>query len=393
MTINIDTLSDVNTYGVDVKKLQSAYDLSTDLAAVAKIAKLKGNKGLEKSAVIIGHPIKVMLFQRAEDVAHAFKIVGKPAAFEYKYDGFRLQVHNDGKNIKLFTRRLDEVTRQFPDIVSMIRRGIKAKKYILDCEIMGYDSKSKRWKPFQDISQRIKRKYDIDELIKKIPVKVVAFDIMLLDGELLLDKPFKSRRTALKKIIKGNVILAKEIITDDVKKAENFYRAALSKGAEGVMAKKLDGVYKPGSRVGYGIKIKPVMETLDLAIVGAEWGTGKRARWLSSFILACRKGDKFVEIGKMGTGIKEKEGSGVSFGKLTTLLKPLIISENHRVVKIRPEVIIEVAYEEIQKSTNYKSGYALRFPRLVRLRETLSLSDVDSVSRVKNLFSGQRGRK
>jgi DNA ligase-1 len=163
-------------------------------------------------------------------------------------------------------------------------------------------------------------------------------------------------------------------------------------GAEGVMMKKLDSVYKPGSRVGYGIKIKPVMETLDLVVVGGEWGTGKRAKWLSSFILACRDSNDFKEIGKMGTGFKEKDEEGVSFGKMTELLKPLIVSESGREVRVKPGVILEVKYEEIQKSTNYNSGFALRFPRFVRLRDDKGLKDVDELKRVSKLAKSQRSR-
>nr|MCK4929490.1 DNA ligase [Nanoarchaeota archaeon] len=161
-------------------------------------------------------------------------------------------------------------------------------------------------------------------------------------------------------------------------------------GEEGVMAKNLEGIYKPGSRVGYGVKVKPVMESLDLVIVGAEWGTGKRSGWLTSYVLACRKGDKFLEIGKVGTGIKELEEQGVSFKELTMKLNPLIISEEGKTVRIKPEIIIEVKYEEIQKSPTYDSGYALRFPRFVRLREDKALSDVSDISLVEDLYKGQK---
>jgi DNA ligase-1 len=207
--------------------------------------------------------------------------------------------------------------------------------------------------------------------------------------------PFSERRDRLSKIINEDplaISLAKEIVTDSVEKGKEFYAKALFEGAEGVMMKKLDSVYKPGSRVGYGIKIKPVMETLDLVVVGSEWGTGKRSKWLSSFILACRDGNDFKEIGKIGTGFKEKDDEGVSFGKMTELLKPLIVSESGREVRVKPRVILEVKYEELQKSTNYNSGFALRFPRFVRLREDKGLSDVDDLKRVSKLAKSQRSR-
>ena len=232
-------------------------------------------------------------------------------------------------------------------------------------------------------------------MIKEVPVMIIVFDIINLNGKNLIEVPFSERRSRLSKIIKENplaVSLAKEIVTDSVEEGRDFYAKALSAGAEGVMMKKLDSVYKPGSRVGYGIKIKPVMETLDLVVVGSEWGTGKRANWLSSFILACRDGNEFKEIGKIGTGFKEKDEEGVSFGKMTKLLKPLILSESGREVRVKPGVIIEVKYEEIQKSTNYGSGFALRFPRFVRLREDKGLKDVDDLKRVSKLAKSQRSR-
>lgn len=384
-------------FNVDKKVIQVAYDQTTDIGRVAAAAASKGEKGLKSFGISVGHPVKVMLFQKAKDMEDAFRIVGKPAVLEYKYDGFRLQVHRKGSKINLFTRRLEDVTTQFPDIKSKIARDIKADNYIVDCEVIGYDPETKIWRPFQEISQRIRRKYGINEMVDRLPVMVVAFDLIYLGGKSLIDKPFSERRKLLKKIIKEDplhVSLAKEVVTSSTKEADKFYSEALSMGAEGIMVKNLEGPYKPGSRVGYGVKVKPVMETLDLAIVGAEWGTGKRATWLSSFVLACRgKKGEFLTIGKMGTGIKEKEEQGLSFKQLTRLLKPLVTSEKGRTVEIKPTYVIEVAYEEIQKSPNYKSGYALRFPRLVRMREDRHPKDADNLTRIEDLYKSQRGRK
>jgi DNA ligase 1 len=384
-----------SAFDVEVGNVQTAYDLTTDISSVAKVAKTKGNEGLLDLKLSVGNPVKVMLFKKSESVEEGFEVVGKPAAIDYKYDGFRLQIHRSGKEIKLFTRNLEDVTTQFPDIVKMIEKDVNSNEFIIDCEVIGYDKKTGKWKPFQDISQRIRRKYEIDEMIKEVPVMIIVFDIINLDGENLIDVPFSERRNRLSKIINEDplaVSLAKEIVTDSIEKGKEFYAKALSDGAEGVMMKKLDSVYKPGSRVGYGIKIKPVMETLDLVVVGGEWGTGKRAKWLSSFILACRDSNDFKEIGKMGTGFKEKDEEGVSFRKMTELLKPLIVSESGREVRVKPGVILEVKYEEIQKSTNYNSGFALRFPRFVRLRDDKGLKDVDDLNRVSKLAKRQRNR-
>ncbi|MBU1199693.1 MAG: ATP-dependent DNA ligase [Nanoarchaeota archaeon] len=376
-----------------VEAVQHALDLTADYGIVAKLIMKKGEKAFGELTLEPGNPINVMLYQKAKDLKDAFERVGKPCAIEFKYDGFRMQIHKKGKSILIFTRRLDNVTNQFPEVVKYAEQFVHGKNFIIDCEAVGFNPKSGKYLPFQSISQRIRRKHNIDQMAKDFPVEINVFDIMLFEGKSLLKEPFKARRAILEKIIKPHekkLVIARQIITDNLKEADNFYKEALKVGEEGVMAKNLDGIYKPGSRVGYGVKVKPVMESLDLVIVGAEWGSGKRSGWLTSYVLACRKGDKFEEIGKVGTGIKELEEQGVSFEQLTNLLKPLIISEEGKVVRIKPEIIIEVKYEEIQKSPTYESGYALRFPRFIRLREDKALSDVSGLGMVEELYAGQK---
>ena len=379
-------------FDVDKAAVQRAYDTTTDFGEVAQMAK-EGEDRLATATITTGKPIKVMLYQKVNDIASAFDRVGKPAAFEYKYDGFHIQIHKRAGKIQVFTRRQEDVTKQFPDIVNMVKKQVTATNFILDAEAIGSDPKTGKWLPFQHISQRIRRKHDIEQMAKKIPVIVRVFDAMYLDGKDLLLAPFKDRRKAIENIIKQSQQFspAEHILTSSEEDAETFYAEALAKGNEGIMAKNLEAEYKPGSRVGYGVKVKPTMEPLDLVIVGAEWGSGKRAGWLSSFILACKYGEQFLEIGKMGTGIKEKEDLGTSFKELTKLLKPLITSESGKVVRVKPEIIIEVAYEEIQKSPTYGSGFALRFPRLLRLRTAdKKLTDIASLRQVKTLSENQR---
>jgi len=389
-------VKDRELYKKYVNAVQEAFNVTTEFAVVATAAKENGLKGLEKLKLKIGKPIKVMLYQKVEDITHAFERVGTPCAFEFKYDGFRLQLHKHKDKIQLFTRNLEDVSRQFPDVIKAIRENTQADSFILDAEAVGLDMKTKKYLPFQEISQRIKRKHNIAETIKRLPVVITVFDIIEFNGKNLTKEPFQKRREALNKIVKeqeNQIELAKQIITDNVKEAEKFYKKALSLGLEGVMAKNLEGIYKPGSRVGYGVKVKPVMENLDLVIVGAEWGTGKRATWLSSYVLACKKEDQFLEIGKVGTGIKEKVEMGVSFDELTKLLKPLVTTQTTKTVKVKPKIIIEVAYEEIQKSPTYSSGYALRFPRLIRLRtDERDADDCDTLERVEDLYYLQKKR-
>ena len=188
--------------------------------------------------------------------------------------------------------------------------------------------------------------------------------------------------------------MTKKIVTDNEEEAKKFYNESLKAGNEGVMLKNLNAEYKAGRYVNYMCKLKPILEPLDLVIVGAEYGTGKRAGMLSSFVLACRHGNKFLECGMMGTGIKEKAGEeGITFKELTNVLKPYIIKEEGRKVKIKAEIVIEVGYEEIQKSPTYESGYALRFPKFLRLRnKEKKAADANSLKDVERIYSMQRGR-
>lgn len=383
-------------YNSFVKIIEEANELKNDYGEVAKIAKKEGVVGLKKILLHPGMPIKSMLYQKAEDIPNAFEMVGKPAALEYKYDGFRLQLHRDGDKINLFTRRLENVTEQFPDVVEVIKQHVKSKQYILDSEVIGIDPKTHAWLAFQQISQRIKRKYDIHQLVKDVPIMINVFDAMLVDGKNLIKHSFKERRAAIERVVQevnNKLQPAKQLVTDDAAKAEKFYKEALAKGNEGIMMKNLEAPYKPGSRVGYGVKVKPVMETLDLVIVGADWGEGKRANWLSSFIIACRQGKEFLEIGRVGTGFKEKDEEGLSFGQLTKMLKPLTISEKGREIKVKPKIVIEINYEEIQKSPSYNSGYALRFPRVVKLRDDKPVSEISTLKQVERYYFEQRHRE
>jgi DNA ligase-1 len=376
-------------FNVDAKLVETAWNRLPDYGEIAKVAKEKGNVGLKKVKLEVGKPIQVLLSEKAPNLKEAiekFENVG----IEWKYDGARCQIHKKDGRIWLYTRRLEDVTNQFPDLVKLAKKGLKVKECIVEGEILGINPKTGKPLPFQKLSQRIQRKYDIDEMIKKIPIQINLFDVVYVDGKMLFDEPLKKRREILEKIvdvIPGKFQLAEQLITKDLKKAEKFYRDALKAGQEGVMVKNLDSKYQPGRRVGYWLKVKPIMETLDLVIIGAEWGTGKRARWLSSYILACRDPDtgKFLSCGMMGTGLTEEQ-----FQKMTETLKPLIIEEKGRSVRIKPKVVVEVGYEEIQKSPNYESGYALRFPRLIRDRTMdKGPEEADTIERVRELFKSQ----
>jgi len=245
-------------YKEAVEKVQHAFDLTNEFALVATALKKSGLKGLEYMSLAPGKPIKSMLYLKAKDIEDAFSTVGKPAAIEYKYDGFRLQVHKLKGKITLFTRRLENVTARFPEVIDYVKDNINGSSFILDAEAVGFDSKTGKYLPFQSMSQRIKRKYDIEKLAKQYPVELNIFDIMCYENKNLLKEPFKERRALLQKITKEKpkkIVLAKQLITGDVKKADQFYKESLKRGEEGIMVKNLSGIYKPGARVGYGIKI------------------------------------------------------------------------------------------------------------------------------------------
>ena len=378
------------TFGVDAKNVEHAWNMMPDYGKIVKIAKMEGDAGLKKVKVKVGTSMQVLLCEKAPDLKTAIERFEHPS-LEIKYDGARVQIHKDGKKIVLFTRRLEDVTKQFPDLVRLAKEFVKAESCILDGEILAIDKKTGKPLPFQQLSQRIQRKYDIERMVKEIPVQVNLFDILYVDGQSLLNKPLKERRKTLEKNIRRTpegIQLAKHLETKNLKKAEKFYKAAIKQGQEGVIIKNLDSEYQPGRRVGYWLKVKPIMEPLDLVIIGAEWGTGKRANWLSSFILACRDPDegKFLSCGMMGTGLTDKE-----FKEITKKLKSLITEEHGRRVKIKPRIVLEIGYEEVQRSPKYESGFALRFPRLIRDRSAdKGPSEADTLSRLKKLYELQR---
>jgi len=302
----------------------------------------------------MGKPYIIMLGEKSPSLEEALNKY-EEVMLEYKYDGIRTQIHKKGDDIKLFTRRLEDITNQFPDLVELVRKGIKCKDCIIEGETIGIDSENNQPIPFQQLSRRIKRKYDIKEMVKKIPVRIYLFDIVYVDGKNLVNESYKTRRKELEKIIKP------------------------------IKNKYLQAKYQPGRRVGQWLKVKPILEPLDLAIIGAEHGTGKRLKWFGSFTLGCLKdphSNQYLPCGKLGTGLTDEE-----FEELTKRLKPLIIQEEGREVKLRPEVIIEVAYEEIQKSPKYESGYALRFPRLIGFKNDRNLPN--ELEKLERLFNQQ----
>ncbi len=384
-------------FAVSPVDVENAWFILPDYGEIAKIAKLKGEKGLKNVEIELGIPINVLLAEKSPSLEEALNTFENPA-LEYKFDGARCLIHKKGNKIWIFTRRLEDVTHAFPDIVDLVKKNVKSDSCILDSEAVGLDPKTGKPVPFQALSTRIKRKYEIEKSVKEIPVQVNLFDIVYLDGKSLFDLPLKERYQLLKKSIKQteNFRLADHLETKDLKEAEKFYKKALDAGDEGLIVKNLDAKYQPGRRVGFWLKCKPTMENLDLVITAAQHGTGKRTGWFGSVVLGCldQETGKLLECGMLGTGIKEKkeQEGDLTLDELTKMLKPLIISEKGSEVKVKPKIVIEVAYEEIQKSPTYSSGFALRFPRFIRLRDDKGPNQADTTKRLETLFNQQKKR-
>ncbi len=368
--------------GATSQSVEKAYNLTNDMGLVAVAA--RGGR-LAELSVMINHPIKMMLAQLGESIPATIAEIGL-AAVEWKYDGARVQIHKDGANVRVFSRRLENVTSSLPEMVQAARK-VKAKSAILDGEAVAVGADG-RPMAFQEILKRFRRKYDIEKLAAKIPLRLFLFDLIYLDGKSLADLPLRERRALLEGVA-GPDLLADQVLSGSVEEVVAIYERALEAGHEGLILKNPSSAYAPGKRGKNWLKIKPVMETLDLAVIGAKWGEGRRASFLGSYRLACldQSSGKLLDVGWVATGLTDE-----ALADLTEMFRELIILEKGMEVEIKPAVIFEVAYEEIQRSPNYSSGYALRFPRMVAVRDDKSLEEADTLERILSLYRGQRGR-
>ncbi|PSQ56902.1 DNA ligase [Halobacteriales archaeon SW_7_71_33] len=390
-----DAFLDGSAAAVDA--VERAYQVTNDYTLVAETARDEGREGLDALDVELFRPVGAMLADDSDGLADGVESVADDPTdvlAESKYDGARVQLHRDGDEVRIYTRRLEDVTEQFPDVVRAVREHVDADRALLDGEVVGYDPETREPVPFQTFSRRIRRKYDIPEMVEEIPVVVYLFDCLYLAGETLLDRPLRERVDRLESVLSPSPY--------DVERAANrryadggeaglreLYEETLAAGHEGLMLKNLDAAYQPGRRVGRMTKVKPVMEPLDLVVTRARYSEGRRSSMLGRLYLACRGpdgegGDDLREVGRLSTGYTDAE-----LADLTDRLEELVTERDGREVRLAPEVVLEVAYEEIQASPEYDSGYALRFPRFERVREDLAPSDADTVERVEGLYKEQ----
>jgi len=451
-----------------VAAVERGFQVTNDYRTVAETARDDGVAGLRDLDVELFRPLRVMLAKKADGLADAFETVAgvagetdaedadaedanpedaddggtggvpaesdgggqttltgqpiegtagnqgagsespqepEPALLEYKLDGFRIQIHRKGEEVTVFTRRLEDVTHQFPEVVERVLDRFDAESCILEGEVVAYDPETGEPLPFQELSRRIKRKYDVERLREEVPVGVHLFDLLYLDGEAYLETPLAERVAALEDRLDGSegepgfpndergfpdgdwgFGRATNIVTADREAAREFYERALSAGQEGIMVKNRGAVYQPGSRVGYMVKVKPTMEPLDLTVVRAKWSEGRRRNRLGRLYLACRDEEtgEFREVGRLSTGFTDEE-----LLEITERLEETIVEQDGREVVFEPGEVIEVAFEEVQASPEYGSGYALRFPRFEGFRDDLDLADVDTIERIESLYEDQ----
>jgi DNA ligase-1 len=362
-------------FDVPVEAVERAIQVSNDCGLVAETARAEGIEGLEDVKLAVGRPVKAMLAQTgAIDATESWE----EAAVETKFDGARVQVHHDGETTRLFSRNLEDVTDPLPEVVEFVEAELDVPA-ILDGEVVAVDAEGNP-RPFQEILRRFRRKHDVAAAREDVAVELHAFDCLHVDGEELLETPLLKRHGRLTDLLSSGV--SEFTLTDDVDEIAAIESSALEAGHEGIMLKNPESGYTPGNRGQNWLKRKPDVETLDLVVTGAEWGEGRRANLLGTFLLSARSGDGYETIGKVATGITDEE-----LADLHDLLEPHVRAESGTEVDIEPAVVFEVGYEEIQRPPTYGSGYALRFPRFLGVREDKDPEDADSLARVERLLA------
>ncbi len=391
-----------SAFNVRPEVVEHAYMLTTDYSIVAKAVATGGEKGLEKLGVAVGHPVNPMLAQRAETIDEVLKRMKGKAAFEIKLDGIRVQVHKDGDKVSLFTRRMEDYTNMFPDLVDPLRQALKPKRAIVDGELVAIDKRTGKPMPFQEVLKR-RRKYEIKQTIEQIPVELHLFDVLVSNGSVMLDESYVERRKMLEKIVKpvkGKVMVVKQQVLSKSDEIKKFMNWAIEIGHEGLLAKDLEASYRAGRREFVWLKLKPMLETLDLVVVGGLYGRGKRAGFFGSYVLAARdeKSGKFKTVTKCGSGYTDED-----LKELTNLFKKIQLKKPHEDVDIEidcdayfePKIVFEMVYEEIQKSPELKhtSTFGLRFPRYIRIREDRRAEEANTIKDVADMYERQQKRK
>lgn len=393
------------------KQLEKAYNVSNDLGSVAKQIAENGLDGLKKFHVTLFNPVRPMLADRVKSEKDAIEKLGKKFAAEYKLDGERVQLHIEGDNVKLFSRSLENITSYYPDIVERIPKSINAKKTILEAEAVAINVDSGEYLPFQELMHR-RRKYNIEKAVSQYPISVNFFDVLLVDDTSCLELDYIKRREILKKIIKEDDFakLVPMTIVENENDIEEFLENSINAGCEGLMLKLLDGPYQAGARGSYWLKLKreyrnELGDSLDLVVIGAFFGKGRRTGRYGTLLLATYNDEKdtFPSICKVGTGFTDEDLDQLYqllSSKVTLKKNPRIESEMQADVWFEPELVIEIVASEITLSPIHKSainqirknsGLALRFPKFTgKIRVEKSPEDASTDQEIVTLYKGQK---
>ena len=369
--------------GVPDHVVRRAVMLCGATGPVAAVALGEGQDALDRFGLEVSRPLRPMLAASAPDVPGAMAKVAadEPAALEWKVDGIRVQVHRDHDEVRVFTRSLDDITARVPEIVEAVR-ALPATALVLDGEAVTLDDDG-RARPFQATGSRTASSANVDELRRQAPLTPYFFDLLHLDGADLLDLPASGRHERLAAVVPEHQRMPR-LVTDDVSAAARFFAEAVAAGHEGVVVKRLDDPYEAGRRGSGWVKVKP-RHTLDLVVLAAEWGHGRRRGWLSNLHLGARdeQTGEFVMLGKTFKGMTDE--------MLTWQTERLLELETRRdryAVYVRPELVVEIAFDGVQTSPRYPAGMALRFARVLRYRDDKSAPEADTVSMLRAIHAG-----
>ena len=368
--------------GSDLKTVRRAALFLSDLAEVASVALTQGAAALRQVDIKLFVPLLPMLSELSEDFDDILKAHGGKTALEYKYDGARVQIHKDGARTRIWSRRLTEVTKSLPEIVAIAQSDLHGDSFILDAEVVATGADGRPF-PFQELMRRFRRVHGIETAVSEIPLTLYLFDCMYLNGRSLIDEPYETRWESLREMSEGKYLAARKIIGER-NQAEAFLNQSISAGHEGLMAKALGSAYMPGNRGKLWFKVKPA-ETIDCVILAADRGSGRRRGWLSNYHLAVTDdAGGHAPVGKTFKGLTDKQ-----FGAMTERLKAIQTNDDGYTVSVRPEVVVEVAYNEIQRSPQYSSGFALRFARIKRIREDKGPEQITSLAELQSFYDRQ----
>ena len=390
-------------------EIEAAYHVRPDLGFIGKLIKESGMEGIKRVTPHIFTPIIMMRAERLSSGEEIVKQIGM-CAIEPKYDGFRLQIHYKKKSgeVRLYSRNLEDVSYMYPDIVMGVQQEIQAEEIIFEGEAIGYNPQTHVFLPFQETVQR-KRKYGIEEKAKEIPLKLFVFELLYYNGISYINDPFTKRRKMLEKVIskkntpeKNTTILAPHELLSDASLIEKNFDDAVAEGLEGIIAKKLDGTYRPGARGWNWIKFKrsyssKIHDTVDCLVMGYDTGKGKRTSFgIGAFLAGIydEKEETFKTVSKIGTGLTDDEWREMKTrcNKLQTKKKPkeYVVDKTLEVdMWVNPGIVVEIKADEITQSPIHTAKYALRFPRLVRFRDDKSKTDVTTFSEISDLYTKQ----